>query len=76
MNQEELDHCSKKLAEKMVEEVFEKYNVENIKREAYKGRGSPLKWRKSTEYENWRRLLGKNLRFVQGIQLAVSAELA
>ena len=39
INQEEMDQCCEKLAEKMGEEVLDKYKVENSKREAYRGRG-------------------------------------
>ena len=38
-----LEEC---LAERMEEKVLDKYNVENSKREAFKGRGAPLEWRR------------------------------
>ena len=34
MNQEEMDQCRKKMAERMEEEVLDKYKVEDSKREA------------------------------------------
>ena len=43
LNQDEMDQCWKKLAERMEEEVLDKYKVEDSKREAYRGRGFPLK---------------------------------
>ena len=41
-----MDQCWKNLAERMEEEVLDKYKVEDSKREAYKGRGAPLEWRR------------------------------
>ena len=79
MSQEEMDQCWKELAEKIEEEVLDKYRVED-RRGAYRGRGSSLEWwrvRKSRKYSirKWvRRWLGKNLRFVQKIQPAASAK--
>ena len=46
LNQSEMDLSRKKLAEKMEEEVLDKYKVEESKRGAFKGRGDPLEWRK------------------------------
>ena len=54
-------------------EVLDKYKVEESKREAFKGRGAPLEWRRvrgSKKYriKEWRRrLLGKSLLFVQRV---------
>ena len=45
MSQEEMDQCWKELAEKTEEEVLDKYKVEDNKRGASRGRGSPLGWR-------------------------------
>ena len=39
LNQSEIDTCWKKLAERMEEEVLDKYKVEESKREAFRGRG-------------------------------------
>ena len=70
MNQEEMDQCWKKLAEKMEEEVLDKYKVDDSKREAYRGRGSPVGMEACTKKQKLqvtkveRRLLGKNLRHV------------
>ena len=45
LSQEEMDQCWKNWAERMEEEVLDKYKVEDSKREAYRGRGFPLEWR-------------------------------
>ena len=45
LNQEEMDQCWKKVTERIEEEVLDKYKVEDSRREAYRGRGSPLEWR-------------------------------
>ena len=37
--------CGKKCAQKMDEEVMEKYRVEESKKSACKGRGEPMYWR-------------------------------
>ena len=68
MSQEEMDQCWTELAEKMEEEVLDKYKVEDNMRGAYRGRGSSLEWRRMQEVQNMkveRRLLGNNLRHVQ-----------
>ena len=44
MSQEEMDQCWKNLAEGVEVEVLDKYMVEDSKREAHRGRGSPLEW--------------------------------
>ena len=41
-NPSEMDFCWKNLAERMEEEVLDKYKVEESKRGAFKGRGNPL----------------------------------
>ena len=46
MSREEMDQCWKELAEKMEEEVLDLYKVEDIRRGAYRGRGSSLEWRR------------------------------
>ena len=46
LKREEIDQCWKKLAKKSEEEVLDKYRVEDSKREAYRGRGAPLEWRR------------------------------
>ena len=66
LNQSEIDTCWKKLAERMEEEVLDKY----------KGH---LKATQEQEIQNekvWRRLLGKNLLLVQRIPLTASAKRA
>ena len=45
LNQSEMDLCWKKFAERMEEEVLDKYKVEESKRGAFKGRSDPLEWR-------------------------------
>ena len=60
MSQEEMDQCWKMLAEKIEEEVLDKYNVEDGKRGSYRGRGFSLE-----------ACLGKN---DQRIQPAASAK--
>ena len=47
MSQEEMDQCCKELAEKMEEEVLDKYEVEDSRRGANRGRGSSLEWRRA-----------------------------
>ena len=39
MSQDEINQCRKNLAERMEEEVLDKYKVEDSKREAYKQAG-------------------------------------
>ena len=47
LSQSEMDLCWKNLAERMEEEVLNnKYKVEESKREAFRGRGGPLEWRR------------------------------
>ena len=78
-SQSEMDQCWKILTERMEEEVLDKYEVEESKREAFRGRGASLEWRrvrKKQEVQNekvGRRLLGKNVLFVWRIQPAASA---
>ena len=44
----------KKLAKKMEEEVMDKYKVEDGKREAFRGRGAPLEWRRVRKNKKYR----------------------
>ena len=44
-----------KLAEKMEEEVLDKYKVEESKREACRGRGDPLNWRRVRKNKKYRK---------------------
>ena len=46
LSQSEMDQCWKNLAEKMEEEVLDKYKVEEGKRGTFRGRGDPLEWRR------------------------------
>ena len=49
LNQSEMELCWKNLAEKMQEEVLDKYKVEESKRRAFKGRGNTFGMEKSTQ---------------------------
>ena len=49
-----MDQCWKKLAERMEEEVLDKYKVEESKREAFRGRGAPLEWRRVRRSKKYR----------------------
>ena len=53
-SQSEMDLCWKKLAERMEEEVLGKYKVEESKREAFRGTGAPLKWRRVRKDKKYR----------------------
>ena len=80
MSQDELGQCWGRLAERMEEEVLDKYNVEDSKREAFKGRSAHLGWRRGAQKQERqnqkveRRQLGQNLRLVQRTQLAATAK--
>ena len=82
LNQSEMDLCWKNLAERMEEEVLDKYKVEESKRGSFKGRGDPLELRKVSKNKRYkirkveRRLLGNNFLLVQRIQFAVFAKQA
>ena len=77
-----MDLCWKKLAERMEEEVLDKYKVEESKEEAFRGGGAPFGMEDGTrkhEIQNMeveRRLLGKKFLVVWRIQLAASAKQA
>ena len=78
MSQEGMDECWKRLAEKMEEDVLDKSKVEDSKRGAYRSRGL-LFWNEACTKKHQvrntkmrRRLLGKNLRLVQGTKHATS----
>ena len=43
-----MDFCWKDLAERMEEEVLDKYKVEESKRKAFRGRGASLEWRRES----------------------------
>ena len=49
LNQSEMDLCWKNLAERMAEEVLDKYKVEKSKKGAFKGRCKPIGMEKSTQ---------------------------
>ena len=68
-NQSEMDQCWKNVAERMEEEVLDKYKVEESKREAFRGRGAVgmEEGAQKQEIQNKkvvRRLLGKNFLLV------------
>ena len=74
LSQSEMDQCWRNLAERIEEEVLDKYKVEEGKREAFRGGGDALhggECAKEQEIQNKkveRRLLGKNFLFVWRIQ--------
>ena len=49
-----MDQCWKELAGKMEQEVLDKCKVENSKREAYRGRGSPFELRRVRRSRKYR----------------------
>ena len=49
LNQSEMDLCWKSLAERIEEEVLDKYKVEESKKGAFKGRGNSLGMEKSAQ---------------------------
>ena len=44
LSQEEIDQCWMNSADRKEEEVLDKFQVEDGKREAFKDRGAPLEW--------------------------------
>ena len=69
------------MAGKIEGEVLNKYKVEDSKREAFKGRGAPLEWRRVRRCKKYRiksgeKISGQELRFVQRVQLAAAAKQA
>ena len=54
MSQEEWDQCWKMFAEKIEEEVLDKYKVDDSKRGAYRGRGFPWEWRRVRKSRKYR----------------------
>ena len=53
-SQSEMDLCCKYLAGRMEEEVLDKYKVEESMREAFRGRGAPLEWRRVRKNKKYR----------------------
>ena len=53
-SQSEMDPGWKNMAGRMEEEVLEKYKVEESKREAFRGRGAPLEWRRVRRNKKYR----------------------
>ena len=61
LNQSEMDLCWKNLAERMEEEVLDKYKVEESKRKAFRGRGDPWNGGGCAKTKSkQKRLLGNN----------------
>ena len=54
LSQSEMDLCWKNLAERMEEEVLDKYKVEESKRGEFKGRGNPLEWKRVRRSKKYR----------------------
>ena len=54
LSQSEMDLYWKNLAGRMEEEVLDKYKIEESKREASRGRGAPLEWRRVRENKRYR----------------------
>ena len=59
MSQDKMDQCWRSLAERMEDEILDKYKVEDGKREAFKGISAQLKWRrvrrnKKNKITKWR----------------------
>ena len=49
-----MDLCWTNLAKKMEEEAMDKYKVDNGNREAFRGRGDPLEWRRVRKSKKYR----------------------
>ena len=67
LNQSEMDLCQKNLAERMEEEVLDKYTIEESKKGTFKGGGNPSEWRRvrrSTELESGEKIVGQEFSFV------------
>ena len=54
LSQSEIDQSWESLAERMEEEVLEKYKVEERNKNACRGRGAPLEWRKVRKSKKYR----------------------
>ena len=78
MSQEEMDQCWKKLAEKMEEEVLDKYKVQQKRcfqrQRLLFGMEACTRRQEVQDAKVVRRLLGKIFRFVQRVQPAASAK--
>ena len=67
----ETDLCWKTLAERMEEDVLDKYKVEKSERGTFKGRGNPLEWirvRRNKRYKirKWREACESELTTLRG----------
>ena len=54
LSQSEMDQCWKNLAERMEEEVLDKYKVEKSKMESFRSGGAPLEWRRARKNKKYR----------------------
>ena len=61
MDHKEMNYCWKKLVEKKEEEVLDKYKCEDSKREAHRGRGYPLEWRRVRRSKKYRIRIGERI---------------
>ena len=50
----EMDQSWKNLAERMEEEVLDKYKVQESKKEGFRGRGAPLVWRRERKSQKYK----------------------
>ena len=81
MSEKKIDIIAGRNRRKMEAEVLDRYKIEDSKRDAFKGGGSVgmedgTQKRETLNQKMERRLLGKNLCFVQRVQLAATAEQA
>ena len=67
LEESDIDLCWKKLAERMEEEVLDKYKVEESKKDAFRGGGASL-WNggryaktRDTEYESGKKIAGQEI---------------
>ena len=49
-----MDQCWKNWAERMEQEILDKYMVKESKREAFTSRGAPLEWRRVRKNKKYR----------------------
>ena len=52
LSRSEMDQSWKNLAERMEEEVLDKYKGEGSMKDAFRGRGAPLEWRMVRKSKN------------------------
>ena len=54
LSESEMDQSWTKLAERMEEDVLDKYNVEESNKEAFNGRSASLEWRRARKNKKYR----------------------